>query len=276
MQLGAGVLGPRQAAGAEADRRHVEVAAVLLHQQVGSRLRSAEEGVRGAIDRHRRVDPLEPGVIPGQLEPGVELLQRQPVGCVAVDLVGGAEHEGGVGAEATRCLQQVERAVGVHAEVRLRLAGGPVVGGLRGGVDDELDRGRRPRRRRCRPRTCRGCPPPTSGTRRSGRRDRRSPEPWTPRGRRTGHAGRTPGRSRPSRTRPGAGRIRTRRAPPNRSPPRPAPGHPLPAVATPNPRVSRSSSACSSIQAARSPSVSRAVRDGRQSVRSNRRVQSET
>ena len=38
-----------------------------------------------------------------------------------------------------RRLEQVERAVGVDREVGLRLARRPVVGGLRGGVDDQLD-----------------------------------------------------------------------------------------------------------------------------------------
>ena len=36
-------------------------------------------------------------------------------------------------------LEQVERAVGVDCEVGLRVARRPVVGGLRGGVDDQLD-----------------------------------------------------------------------------------------------------------------------------------------
>ncbi len=36
-------------------------------------------------------------------------------------------------------LEQVERAVGIDAEVRLRIAGSPVVRGLGGGVDDQLD-----------------------------------------------------------------------------------------------------------------------------------------
>ena len=39
----------------------------------------------------------------------------------------------------TRGLEQVERPVRVHAEVRLRIARRPVVRRLRGGVDDELE-----------------------------------------------------------------------------------------------------------------------------------------
>ena len=56
VQLGAGVLGAGQAAAAEGDGRHVEVAPVLLHQQVGRRLGDAEQRVGGGVDRHRGVD----------------------------------------------------------------------------------------------------------------------------------------------------------------------------------------------------------------------------
>ena len=69
VQLGAGVLGAGQAAAAEADGRHLEVAAVLLDQQVGGRLGDAEQRVGRGVDRHRGVDPLVVGVGLGQLQP---------------------------------------------------------------------------------------------------------------------------------------------------------------------------------------------------------------
>jgi hypothetical protein len=78
-------------------------------------------------------------VIARELEPLLVLLQRQAVRRVAVDLVGRAENKWGRDRVLPRGLQQVERAVGVDAEVGLRLLGGPVVRGLRGGVDDQLD-----------------------------------------------------------------------------------------------------------------------------------------
>ena len=46
VQLRAGVVGAGQAAAAEADRRHLEVAPVLLHEQVGRGLRHAEQRVQ--------------------------------------------------------------------------------------------------------------------------------------------------------------------------------------------------------------------------------------
>ena len=96
----------------------------------------------------------------GQLEARVELHERQPVRPVAVDLVGREEDEGRVGGVAPGRLEQVERAGRVDAEVGPGVAGRPVVGGLRGGVDDQLEpRGvpaehavDRPRRRACRAR----------------------------------------------------------------------------------------------------------------------------
>jgi hypothetical protein len=139
VQLGAGVLGAGQTAAAEADRRQPEVAAVLLDQQVGGRLGDPEQRVGGGVDRHRGVDTAEVAVVFGQLEPGLELLQRQPVGGVAVDLVGRAEDEGRARAVRPGGLEQVQGAVGVDPEVGLRLPRRPVVRRLRGSVDDQPD-----------------------------------------------------------------------------------------------------------------------------------------
>ena len=76
----------------------------------------------------------------GELQPRVQLFQRQPIGRVAVDLVGRSEDEGRLGAVLAGRLEQVEGAVGVDPEVGLGVACRPVVGRLGGGVDDQLDR----------------------------------------------------------------------------------------------------------------------------------------
>jgi hypothetical protein len=137
MELRARVLRARQAAAAEAHRGHLEVAPVLLDQQVGRDLRNAEERMRALVDRHLQVDAAEPAMVLGQLEPSGVLDERQRVGPVAIDLVGRGEDEGRVGRMGARGLQQVEGAGGVDGEVRVRLAGRPVVRRLRGGVDDD-------------------------------------------------------------------------------------------------------------------------------------------
>ena len=139
VELRAGVVGAGQAAAAERDGRHVEVAPVLLHEQVGGGLGDAEQRVRRAVDRHRGRDAVVVLVVARELEPLLVLLQRQEVRRVAVDLVGRAEDERGVDRVLARRLEQVERAVGVDAEVGLRVLGGPVVRGLGGGVHDQLD-----------------------------------------------------------------------------------------------------------------------------------------
>ena len=46
--------------------------------------------------------------------------------------------EGRLGARLARGFEQVQRADGVDAEIRVRLARGPVVRRLRGGVDDDF------------------------------------------------------------------------------------------------------------------------------------------
>ena len=53
MQGGAGVARACQAAAAERDRLHPEVAPVFLHRDVGGELRDAEDRVQALIDRHR-------------------------------------------------------------------------------------------------------------------------------------------------------------------------------------------------------------------------------
>jgi hypothetical protein len=74
-------------------------------------------------------------VVVRQLKPGGQFDQRQMVRRVPVDLVGRGEDEGRLRLDAAGGLEQVERAVRVHTEVGLRVGRGPVVRGLRGGVD---------------------------------------------------------------------------------------------------------------------------------------------
>ena len=135
MQPRAGMVRAGEAAAAEADGRHVEVAPVLLDEQVGRGLRGSEERVEALVDRHRDRDAVVVLVVLGKLEPRLELLERQEVRPVAVDLVRRREDERRVGLVPARRLEQVERAVRVDGEVGQRLRRRPVVRGLRGGVD---------------------------------------------------------------------------------------------------------------------------------------------
>ena len=203
VELGACMVRARQAASTEADRGHVEVAAVLLHEQVGGGLGDAEQRVGRGVDRHRRVDPAVVAVVLGQLQAQRELHQRKVVGQVSIYLVRRAEDERRIRGMLASGLEQVERAVGVHAEVGLRVRSCPIMGGLRCGVDHEIH-GAGPLGED--PRDAVGVPDidlqRTELVADSGARARPSCERWTHRVRRTGRAccsqARSP-RSRPRR-----------------------------------------------------------------------------
>ncbi len=164
MQSRAGVVGAGEAATAEADGRHAEVAAVLLDEQVGRGLGDAEQRVRRGIYRHRRVDPAKVAVVRRKLEPVAGLDQRQLIRQVAIHLVRRAEDERGRRRMAARRLEQVQRPVGVDREVGLRIRRGPVVRRLRRGVDHELERAAAARRTRGRRHRRRGCRSRANGT----------------------------------------------------------------------------------------------------------------
>ena len=127
VQLRAGVLRAGQAAAAEADGRHVEVAPVLLHHQVGGGLRDAEQRVHASRRstswcRCRRSS----GWSSGSSSRVAALLERQEVRRVAVDLVGRGEDERRVGLHAARVASsRFSVPLALTREVGLRVATPP-------------------------------------------------------------------------------------------------------------------------------------------------------
>jgi hypothetical protein len=93
VELRAGVSGSSDAAAAQADGRHPEVAAILLNEQVGRCLGDPEEGMRGSVDGHGGIDPVEVRVIMRQFQTAGTVLEGQLVRQVAIDLVGRDEDE---------------------------------------------------------------------------------------------------------------------------------------------------------------------------------------
>src|SRR5438105_9759917 len=75
VELGARVVWTGQAAAAEAGGRQAEVAAVLLHEQVGRGLRDAEEAVHGRVDAAGLVDPVALSLV-RVIPPGLQLDER--------------------------------------------------------------------------------------------------------------------------------------------------------------------------------------------------------
>ena len=157
VQPRAGMVRAGEAPAAKADGRHVEVAAVLLDDEIGRSLRGSEERMEAVVDRHRDRDAARSTRALGELEPRLELLERKEVRTVAVDLVRRREDERRLGLVQPRRLEQVDRPGGVDREVRQRLRCSPVVRGLGGGVDDELEARRVLCEQPARRRRSRGC-----------------------------------------------------------------------------------------------------------------------
>jgi hypothetical protein len=108
-------------------------------------LRGAEHAVQALVDRYVLADSAGVRVGGVDLPARVPFDERQGVRAVAVHLVGRREHERRRGRVAARGLEHRERAHGIHTEVGAGIAGSPVVGRLRRGVDDGGDRARVPR-----------------------------------------------------------------------------------------------------------------------------------
>src|SRR5215471_20071294 len=73
------------------------------------------------------------------LPPFLQFVQRQTIRRIAVDLVGGSKNERRFWRKLSRCLEQIQRAVGVYGEIGLRIACSPVVRRLRRGMHDYFD-----------------------------------------------------------------------------------------------------------------------------------------
>ncbi len=137
MELDAGVIRPGKAASAQTAGGHVEVAAVFLNDDVGRYLGGTEEGVLALVDGEVLGDTVGIkgiSVIPA----GLEFLERDGVGTVAVDLVRRHVDEGSLRAGAACSLEHIEGADGIGIEVVEGDRRSPVMAGLGGGVDDGI------------------------------------------------------------------------------------------------------------------------------------------
>ena len=131
-----------QAAAAKTGRLHAEIAAIFLHQHVSGHLRRAEQAVHRLVDGHGLVDPmLVIGMIRINLPAGLQFAQRQRIWQIAIDLVCGRENERRLRRVAAGHLQENMGAIGIDGEVGKGILGGPVVGGLRRGMDHQADVG---------------------------------------------------------------------------------------------------------------------------------------
>src|SRR4029077_8979511 len=88
----------------------------------------------GVIDTHRLRDTGLVFVARLYFPALLEFAQRQTVRRVAIDFVRRCENEWGLGRKLSCSFEQIQRAIGVHSKISLRIARGPVVGRLRWGV----------------------------------------------------------------------------------------------------------------------------------------------
>ena len=139
MQLRAGVGGTGQATAAKTGRRHSEIAAVFLHQNIRGRFRCAEERMLRVIDAHRFGNAGLVFVALGDFPAQRQLAQRQPIRRVAIDFVRRGENEGRFRAKIPRRFEQIQGAVGIDGEIGLRIARRPIMRRLRGRVHDGGD-----------------------------------------------------------------------------------------------------------------------------------------
>jgi hypothetical protein len=135
VELDSGVVGPGEAAAAQAAGGHVEVAAVFLDDNVGGYLGGSKEGVLALVDGEVLGDAVSVGGI-GIVPAGLEFLESDGIGAVAVDLVRRHVDEGSLRACTAGSLEYVERANGVGVEVVEGNRRRTVMAGLAGCVDD--------------------------------------------------------------------------------------------------------------------------------------------
>ena len=98
MQLSPGMPEADETPAARARSFHSKITPVFLNQQVGGDPRSAKQAVHRMADAHRLVDPVvSKGMALQQLPAGLLLDKWQPVGHVAIDLIGDDKNKAGLG-----------------------------------------------------------------------------------------------------------------------------------------------------------------------------------
>jgi len=137
VQFHSGVMGAGQTSTPEAAGLQTEVAPVFLHHDVSRNLRSPEDRMLAPIDAEILPDTvvvLLPGVFPA----GFQLLQRQLVGRVPIDLVRGHVDKGGIGRRTPGGLQEIERPDGIDVEIIKGATGCEIVTGLSRRMNNDI------------------------------------------------------------------------------------------------------------------------------------------
>src|SRR5262249_27356216 len=130
VQFDAGMIRPGETPAAQTASHHAEIAPILLHHDVGSNLRCAEQRVLRSINPHRlayTVVIFRASILPSCF--GLD--ERQLVGRVAVNLVCGHMDKRRSRHNPVRRLQEVDRTYGVRIKVLERYLRGQIMTRLR-------------------------------------------------------------------------------------------------------------------------------------------------
>jgi hypothetical protein len=135
VQFHTAVLRTSQTTAAQTARRHVEIATILLHENITSRFTRAKERMLRLIDCHVLGDAV--GVFRIIIIPARrQFFELNAIGSITVNLVGRKVRENDRSADASRGFEQIESTAGVHVEILERHLGREIVAGLRGAMDD--------------------------------------------------------------------------------------------------------------------------------------------
>jgi hypothetical protein len=118
-------------------RLHVEVAAVFLNQHVSRDFGGTKKRMFRVVDRHRFINPVLVPVARCNLPTRFAFHQRQPIGRVSINLVGGHEDKNRRGTVLSCGLQKHKSSVGINGKVGVGVAHCPVMRGLSRSVDDQ-------------------------------------------------------------------------------------------------------------------------------------------
>src|SRR6185369_474421 len=135
VEFHSGVVRTGEACPSQAAGRHAEIAAVLLYHDVARHFGGAEKGVFGLVYGKALRNPVcECRII--VFPAGFQFLQRDGVGAIAVNLVGGEVYEWRLRTGLSGGLEKVHGADGIGIEVVERDGGRPVMGRLGGRMDN--------------------------------------------------------------------------------------------------------------------------------------------
>ena len=127
MQLGPSMRWPGETAATKRNGRHSEISSIFLDENVCGNFRCTEERMFRVIDTHRLRNTRLVFVARLYFPAFLKFAKRQSIRRIAVDFVRRRENKLSLGRKLSGCFEQIQRPVGVHGKISLRIARSPVV-----------------------------------------------------------------------------------------------------------------------------------------------------